>query len=425
MINKMSILFQKQWFVVFVLISLLFIQLVYSFLSPSNGQTSAWQPISQYLPKFTTENSDNFILNKIYPLISSQYRLNSDIGHNLELGRHFSSEYFKGDLFLQRPLYPFLIFSASLPTKFFIPTSYGVIFGLSILINFILISAAVILFFSLLRKLFSPKVAWLSSILLIFSPYVHSYINQPLGEMLMAFAVVLSAYLFHNYIKKPSSSRLIIFSLIVGILMLGKMFFAIAIFILFLAIYFKRYKEAIIFALIQLIPILLWYLWVTQVWQIPYFVNEVKNWHYGVWVFEMLYWPWQTTYRVLLNILPDFITALVFSFLLIPVIFSILGFQKLPFKSKNIIYFGSIFSVFLLGFFMGSYFIRHVFLLFPIIYPTAVLGVERTADFLKRYNPFLAQLFYAAIIILIILISNINIYQIFNYNDYHYYLVGF
>ena len=201
----------------------------------SSGQTAAWQPISQYLPKFSIENSDNFVLNKIYPLISPQYRLNSDIGHNLELGRYFSAEYFKGDLFLQRPLYPFLIFLTSLLTKFFIPTSYGVIFGLAILINFVLISAAVAVFFLLLKKFFSLKVAWLSSILLIFSPYVHSYINQPLAEMLMAFAVIMSCYLLQNYIKKPSLSKLALFSLIIGIFMLGKMFFAISIFILLLA----------------------------------------------------------------------------------------------------------------------------------------------------------------------------------------------
>ena len=403
-------------FIIFVLTFLLLFQLIYSFLFPSNGQTLAWQPIGQYLPKFTTESSDNFLLNKIYPLISPRYRLNSDVGHYLELGRNFSKEYFANSPFLQRPLHPFLIFLASLPTKIFIPTSYGVIFGLSILLNFILISAAVILFFLLLKELFSLKVAWLSSLLLIFSPYVHSYINQPLAEILMVFAVILSCYLLYNYIKKPSTFKLIFFSLIVGIFMLGKMFFALPIFILLLAVCSKRYREGVAFLAVQLIPLLLWYLWVRQVWQIPYFVNEVQNWHYGVWLFELFNWPWQKTYQIFINILPDFITALTFSFLAIPVILSVLGFQKLPFKSKNAIYFGSVFSVFLLGLLMGAYFIRHVFLLFPIIYPTAVLGMERLVKF---------SVFQAIIIGIIILISSINIYQIFNYNDFHYYLSGF
>ncbi|MBI2450069.1 MAG: glycosyltransferase family 39 protein [Candidatus Nealsonbacteria bacterium] len=412
----MTNIFQKQWFVFFVLISFIIFQLIYSFLFPSNGQTSAWLPISQYLEKFSSESSDNFLLSKIYPLISPQYRLNSDVGHYLELGRNFSKEYFAGSPFLQRPLHPFLIFLASLPTKFFIPTSYGVIFGLSILLNFILISATVILFFFLLRKLFSLKVAWLSSLLLIFSPYVHGYINQPLAEMLMAFFVVLSCFLLHNYIQKSSVFKLVLFSLIVGIFMLGKMFFALSIFILLLAICFKRCKEGVIFLMIHLAPLFLWYLWVRQVWHIPYFVNEVQNWHFGVWFFEIFYWPWQKTFQIFVNVLPDFVTALTFSFLVIPVILSVLGFRKLPFKHKNAIYFGSLSSVFLLGLIMGAYFIRHVFLLFPIIYPTAVLGMERLNK---------SSIFQAIIIGIIMLISSINIYQIFNYNDFHYYLSGF
>lgn len=418
MIERLSNLFHKQWFAILVLVSLLFFQLIYSFAYPSSGRTAAWQPISQYLPKFNVENSDNFVLSKIYPLISREYRLNSDIGHNLELGRHFSADYFKGDLFLQRPLYPFLIFFGSLLTSLFVPTSYGVIFGLAILINFILIGAAAVLFFILIRKLFSLKVAWLSSILLIFSPFVHSYINQPLAEMLMAFAVVASIYLLQNYVKNPSFSKLALFSLILGVFMLGKMFFAPSIFILLLAIYFKRYKEGIVFLIIQLVPLLLWYLWITQIWQISYFVNEVQNWHFGTWFFEMLRWPWPRTYGILMNILPSFITAFIYSFLLIPVAFSIFGLQRLPFKSKNIIYFGAIFSIFLLGFLMGAYFLRHVFLLFPIIYPTAVLGMERAADHFKKYNPVLVPIFYAVVIVFMILISNINIYQVFNYNDF-------
>lgn len=406
MTNKILSLFQKQPFIVFILISLLLFQLIYSFLFPSYGQTSAWQPINQYLPKFTMEGSDNLLLDKIYPLISSQYRLNSDVGHNLELGRNFSPEFFEGSPFLQRPLYPFLIFLISNLTNFFIPTSYGLIFFLSILINFILISAAVVLFFLLLQKFFSLKVAWLSSILLIFSPFVHSHLNQPLADMLMALAVILSCCLLYNYIKKPSVFKLVTFSFIVGILMLGKMFFAISIFILLLAIYFKRYKEGLVFLIIQLIPLLVWYIWVTQVWQIPYFVNEVQNWQMAVWVLEMFYWPWQRIYQTLINLLPDFITSLIYSFLLIPVVFSIVGFQKLPFKSKNIFYFGPLFSVFLMGFLIGFYYLRHVFLLFPIIYPTAILGMERWVK---------SPIFQAIIIGIIILISNINIYQILDY----------
>ena len=409
-------LFSKKWVVVFVLVSLLFFQLIYSFLFPSVGFNDNWQPVSTYLPKFTAESTDNLLLGKIYPLISSGYRLNSDISHYLELARSFSSESFKINVFLERPLYPFLIFLSSLPVRLFATPSYGIIFGLSILVNFILISVAVLLFFFLLKGLFSLKVAWLSSILLIFSPFVHSFLNQPLAEMLMVFAVIFSVYLLYNYIKKPSTFKLIIFSLVIGVLMLGKMFFAISFFVFLLAIYFKRYKEGIVFLTIHLIPFLLWYLWITRVWGLAYYSHAVQEYSMGTWIFAMLGWPWQEIYRVLLNVFPDFVAALIYSFLLIPIIFSIIGFSKIPLKSKNIIYFGSVFSVFILGFLIGFYYLRHVFLLFPIIYPTSILGIERAANFLGKYQSWYSPLFYAVIMALIILLSNVNIYRVFDYN---------
>ena len=273
------------------------------------------------------------------------------------------------------------------------------------------------LVFSLLKKLFSLKVAWLSSILLIFSSFVHSYLNQPLAEMLMAFAVITSAYLLYNYVKKPSLLKLIVFSLLVGIFMLGKMFFAISFFFLLLAIYFKRYKEGVAFLIIHLIPFLLWYLWTTQVWHIDYYSHQVGDWDMGIWVFKMIYWPWQEIYRTLFSVFPNFIKAVFYSFLLVPVFFSVIGRQKLPFKSKNIFYFGPILSVFLLGFLTKFYYLRHVFLLFPIIYPAAVLGMERMIAYFAKYKPLPYWVFYVIVIGLMIVISNINIYQIFDYNN--------
>lgn len=405
---------------ILALISLLFFQLIYGFLLPSVGFSDNWQPISTYLPKFQNASSDNLLLTKIYPLISSEYRLNSDSGHYLELGRNFFPEYFNGSPFLERPLYPLIIFLSSLPVRLIVNPSYGIIFGLAILVNFMIMSAGILLFFSLLQKLFSLKVAWLSTILLIFSPFVHSYLNQPLAEMLMAFAVIIAAYLLHNYITKPSFLKLIIFSLLIGILMLGKMFFAISFFVLLLAIYFKRYKEGSVFLIVHLIPFSLWYLWVTKIWQISYYSHQVKDWDMGIWMFKVFSWPWQETYQVFLSVLPNFITALFYTFLIIPVLFSVIGFQKLPFKSKNIFYFGSILSVLALGFLAKFYYLRHVFLLFPIIYPTAVFGMEKAASYLRRYKPLQPLpywVFYVIVIVLMIIISNVNIYQIFDYNS--------
>ncbi len=398
-----------------IITSLLFCQLVYSFLFPACGFGDSWQPISTYLPKFSTASSDNFILSKVYPLISKDYRLNSDVGNYLELARNFGPQIFDGHIFTNRPLYPFLIFILSLPPRIFMPPSYGMIFGLSILLNFILIVSAVWLFWRLLKDIFSPKVAWVAAVLLIFSPYVHASLTQPLAEMLMVLAVILSVYLLHNYIKKPSVLKLIIFSLVVGIFMLGKMFFATSFFILMMALYFKRYREGVVFGVVQILPLFLWHFWVTQIWGLNYFVNEVQNWQMGVWLINVFHWPWYKTSQVFLSALPNFITALIYGFLLLPVFFSVVGFQKLPFRAKNIIYFGSFSSVFLLCFIMNLYLYRHAFLLFPIIYPTAVLGMETIAAGLKKYRPWCVPIFWTVALGLIILVSNINIYKIIDY----------
>ncbi|MFH1841360.1 MAG: hypothetical protein ABH800_01195 [Candidatus Nealsonbacteria bacterium] len=405
----------KSKVIVFSLIFFLFCQLVYCFLFPTAGFTDNWLPVSSYLPKFEVGSNDNFILNKIYPLIPSEYRLNSDVGGYLELARNFSSEYFKGDPYLNRPLYPFLLLLLSFPIFLFTSPSYGIIFALAIFLNFAFIVGAVLLFYWLLKKLFSFKVAYLSSLLLIFSPFIRSSLIQPMPEMLVAFTVVLSAFFIYHYAKNPTTSKLIIFSLIIGILLLGKMFYAISFFVVLLAIYFRRYKEGIIFFFIHLAPFFLWYLFVTQVWKISYFINEVQAWDMGVWMLNIFHWPWYKTAQIVLNSVPDFVEALIYSFLLIPIIFSVIGWSKLPFKSKRVFYFGSLFSVFLLCFVINLYLYRHVFLLFPIIYPTCILGIDRIANFLKRYKAWYSTAFCATMIILMIVISNIDIYQIFNY----------
>jgi 4-amino-4-deoxy-L-arabinose transferase-like glycosyltransferase len=402
---------------VFIIISLLFFQLIFSFLFPSCGFSDSWQPVSQYLPKFDQLSDDNFFLAKLYPLISEDYRLNSDIGHYLELARNFSPEYFSGSPFLERPLYSFLIFAVSLPLRLFTEASYGLIFALAIAINLALMIIGVLMFFSILERLFSRKVAWISSILLIFSPFVHNYLNQPLAEALMAFSVVLSAYLLVNYVQRPSNARLVVFSFIIGVLMLGKMFFAISIFFLILAIFKRRYREGAIFFSVHLIPFVLWYFFITKIWGISYYSHQVGDWQMGIWVFQMFSWSWAEIYRTLFNVLPDFINALFFSFLLLPVIFSVIGMKELPSKNRNVIYFGALFSVMILGFMAKFFYFRHVFLLFPIIYPTAALGMIKIAEILGKKRRCFSPAFYAIVIGLIIAISNINIYRVFDYNN--------
>ncbi|HJN62513.1 MAG TPA: glycosyltransferase family 39 protein [Candidatus Parcubacteria bacterium] len=412
---KIKELFFKKRFLIFVLISLVFFQLIFSFSFPAVGSNDNWLSIDSYLPKFQVGDSDNFLLSEVYPLISSEYRLSGDVGNYLELALNFTPQYFENHVFLNRPLYPFLISLTSIPLQAFLAPSYGLVFVASILLNFILISLAVVLFFLLLKNLFSLSVAFFSSVLLIFSPSVHIALIQPLAEMLMIFAVSLTAYLLYNYIKKPSIFKLMLYSLVVGVLMLGKMFFAISFFILLLALFFKRYKEGIIFSLVHLIPLAFWYLWVTQVWKIPFFFHQVQDWGAGVWIFNIFLGPWHKAFQVLLAIPFNFIEALIYGFILIPLLFSIIGFKFLPFKSKNIFYFGPFLSLFALFFVINLYLYYHAFLLYPIIYPTAILGIGSISDSLKKYRPWFSPVFYILTISLIIIISNVNIFKFFDW----------
>lgn len=412
--SKIKKIFSGRWSAV-ILILLVFFQLIYSFLFPAGGFNANWLSPTTYLPKFTVQSTDNFLLGKIYPLISPEYCLNSDVGNYLELAKNFNAQGFDGHVFLDRPLYSFSIFLLSLPLRLFTEPSYGIIFGLAIFLNFIFVAVAALLFFSFLKKLFSLRVAFLSSVLLIFSPYVHASLIQPMAEVLMVFVLSLAVYLLYDYIKNPSAPKLVVYSLIVGILMLGKMFFAISFFILLLAVYFKRYREGIVFFAIHLIPLGLWYLWITQVWHLTFYLYEAQHYKMGLWLLGVLRQPWQETAQILLSAIPNFVRALVYGFLLIPVIFSAIGLRALPFKSKNLVYFGALFSGFALFFIMNLYFAHHAFLLFPIIYPTAVLGIEKIAAYLKRYRSWYYPVFYATIIGSIIIISNINIYRVFEY----------
>lgn len=411
----LDFLFSGKRSAIIVLILLLFFQLIYSFLFPAGGSNANWLSPTTYLPKFTVKSTDNFLLEKVYPLISPEYRLNSDVGGYLELAQNFNAHYFNGHVFLDRPLYSFLVFILSLPLRPVIGSSYGIIFGLAIFLNFVLVAAAVLFFFSFLKRIFSFRTAFLSSVLLIFSPYVHASLIQPMAEMLMIFILSLTVYLLYDYIKKPSTLKLASYSLIVGIFMLGKMFFASSIFILLLAVYFKRYREGATFLIIHLVPLVLWYLWITQAWHLAYYTYEAQHYRMGLWLLDIFRWPWSETSRILLAALPNFIRALIYGFLLIPVFFSAIGWAALPFKHKKLVYFGALFSGFALLFIMNLYFAHHAFLLFPIIYPTAILGIESVATHLKKYQSWYSPFFYATMIGLIIIISNINIYLVFDY----------
>lgn len=381
-------------------------QFVSGLFYPVSLSNPDWYPLTSYLQN-----------EKIILPFSSDYRFLEDGWGYLESARNFPEELGKR-FTVNRPLYPFFIFLASLPFSFFGSPSPGLIFSLAIAINLVLLCLASILFYSLLKNLFSSRVALLSSFLFIFSPFVHTLLVQPLAEILMAFLAVIFACFIYDYFKKPSLLKLITYSLIVGILLLGKVFFAFSLFVVFLALYFRRYKEGAIFTIVHLIPLALWYLLVTRIWQIPYQTAEVGHWGMGVWILEILSSPRLETAKAFLRSVPYFLTALFYGFFIIPVVFSFFGLQRFPFRSRKIIYFCSIVSVFILGFVANVYAYRHAFLVFPVIYPAAVLGMERAGAFFGKDKKWLRSLFLAVIIGVLVFASNINFSKIFGFNYY-------
>ncbi|MDP2946978.1 MAG: glycosyltransferase family 39 protein [Nanoarchaeota archaeon] len=417
-ISEFKNLLNKRKFIFFVLFLFLVVQLVYSFLFPSSDFTGTghqWLSLPELISheRSPLGSSDIPIINKFYPIFSN-YTLNADGGEYILLAKNFPGYYFKNVIYLARPLYSFLIaIVAFLPRLFF--DSYATIFASAIFFNFVLAYAVILLFYLLVEKIISSRTAFLSSFLFIVSPFVHSWLVQPVPELLGAFIVISSLYFLYSYTKRPSLPKLIVFSLIIGTFMLAKMFFVPTVFILILSIYFKRFKEGIIFLLIHLIPLLLWYLIVTRVFKLGYFVNEIVYFNAGIWLLNIFSWPWHQTFQIFLNILPKFVTAVIHGFLLIPVIFAIVGFNRFYVANKNILCFSFLFSFLTVFFAANFYFPRHAFLLFPLVYPLAVLGIDITADFFKKYKTWYSTIFYLIAYLLIIIISNINVYKIISY----------
>lgn len=411
-------LFRKRKFIFFIFFLLLAFQLIYSFLFPAVGYTGTghgWLSFQDLIrhQKSPLDVSDASIIDKFSPLFS-KYRVNADGAVYLILAKNFPEYYFENNIFLSRPLYSFFVaVVAFFPRLFF--DSYATFFVSAIFLNFILAFATILLFYFLVKNLISPRVAFLSSFLLIFSPFFHIWLVQPLPEILGTFMVITSLYFIYNYIKKPSYLKLVIFSLIIGTFMLAKMFFAISIFILLLAVYFKRYKEGLLFAVIHLIPLGVWYLFVTKILGIGYYVNEASTFNIGIWLFNIFYWPWQKTAEIFLAVLPRFFSSVIYGFLLIPVIFAAAGFKNLSLPNKNLLCSSFIFSFLTLFFIMNYYIPRHGFLLFPIIYPLTVLGIDRVADFLKRYKVWYSVAFYVVAIASFVIISSVNIYKVVDY----------
>ena len=404
--------FQKRKFIFLVLFLLVLVQLVYSFLFSSCGYTGTghgWLTFHDliYHERSPLSAADVSIVDKLHPFFSD-YNVNADGAEYIILAKDFPDYYFKNPIYLSRPLYSFLIaVVAFLPRLLF--DSYATVFVSAIFLNFLLAIGTVFIFYTLVEKIISSRVAFLSSFLFIFSPLVHVGLIQPTAEMYGVFMIIVSLYLLYNYIKSPSSFKLIVFSLIIGAFMLGKLFPVMPIFILMLAIYFKRYKEGFLFSIIHLLPLIFWYFWVTQIFRLRFFENAIENFDSVVWMFNIFSWPWYKNAQVFLNVFPQFISAILYAFLLVPLIFALIGFSRLSLKKKEIIYFSFIFSFLFVFFVTNFYFVHHAFSIFPIVYPLTILGIDRVADFFKKYKIWYATVFYLAIFAFLVIISSVDI----------------
>ena len=404
----------KKVIIIFVL--LIGLQGLLGFLFPSYGDNYYWSKIEDLDldTRYSLDSFDNSIVGKIYPLIEN-YHLNLDGAGYLLVAHDFPQHYFQGNLtLLTRPVYSILVNIVSRPFHL-ISDSYSMTFVAGLIVNFILLFFTVYLFYLIIKKLISSRVAFLSSFLLIFSPMVHTYLIQPETNMFGLFAIILSLYLLLNYISAASWKKLIAFSLIIGVLMLGKKILALSIFILILSFFFKRRKEGIVFLILHLLPLLIWSLWINKVWNLPVYVDEVSHFGVGVWIFNIFSWPWYKTFKVFLDSFPNFISAVLCSFLLVPVILAPIGYKRLSLPQKGIFVSSFILSFFILLFAMQIYFMRYGFWIFPVILPLAVLGADEIADFLKKHKAWLAQVFYVFFYGLMVFISSLNVYKFMNF----------
>jgi len=413
---KIGNLLKSKKFLFVILFVLLSFELIYSFFYTTHGTGKGWLSLPdlishQQSPLNTSENS---LIIRAHRILT-EYYVNADGGQYILLANNFPNYYLESQpVILDRPLYSFLItVVAFLPRLFF--DSYAAIFVSAIFLNFVLAFASVVLFYYLCKKIINSRVALLSALLLVFSPYFHFWLVQPVPEILTIFIIIATLFLLQKYIENPSRLKLIIFSLIIGVFMLGKMVFALSIFILIAAFYFRRYKEGVMFLIVHLIPLAFWYLTVTRVLGIPYYVGMVVNYGVGIWLLNIFPLPWYKIFEIFLSVLPRFIYIVFHGFLFVPVIFAISGLKKLTLKKGNFFCFCFTLSFLILIFIMNMYSPRYGFWIYPIIYPLAVLGIDRFADFLKRYKNWYSQVFYLAAFMFLVVVSNIDICSFFNY----------
>ncbi len=407
---------KKQYKIILLFSLLALAQIVYSFLAPNYGTNECWKSLGT-LSSYKGHSFDSFdkkLVGKLASLAADYHSVCDGAGFVL-LAHDFPQDYFRGrNLFINRPVFPFIVHLVSAPLHL-LSNSYSMTFAAAILVNYVLFLLSVLLSYYLAEKLFSRRIAFWSSVLFIFSPFAHSWLVQTETSVFGIFSAILSLYLLYNYSQSPTRRKLVFFSLIVGVLMLGKMNLAVGIFILLFAFWNKKFKDGLIFFVLQFAPFLFWYLLVTKVWGLNFGMQEVSKFGAGVWVFSTLKWPLYQIVAELVGVLPNFLTAVLYGFLLVPIIFSVIGFYFWQFKQKTIIYGGMCLAYLVFFFALRLYLPRHAFFLFPIIYPTAVLGIDKAGEWLSRYKFYRPWVYYGLVYFLIIFPALLSVFKMYEY----------
>jgi len=405
---------------IYLLVLAVFFQTFFSFFSPAYDPGNECQhPANYFLGSNTARmkdvigvKSDDFNLAKIFFNWFPDYHIICDATSFLFLAKNFPQSYQERNIYIDHPLYNFFAFIILKPLSLFLnSSSYAVIFGVFIVVNVILMIISSILFFLLLLDFISPKNAFISALFLIVSPFTHSLLSQTTSSgIIEIFVVAVSLWLLNNYRKHSSRNRLIAYSLIFGVLLLGKQIFAISFFVLFLAWYFGRIREGLIFLFLQFVPTLLWFLYVKFGLHLPYNMVNVTYYDQGTWFLKSANWQPYQMGRILISALPKFFDSLIYGFLLLPVPLSFYGLYKMDLKNKFLLYFSLMISFFLLFFGMNYFRDTLSFLLFPIIYPTSVIGLDYLRNFLRKYSKVLSDIVYIGLIMSILIIANLNAY---------------
>jgi hypothetical protein len=266
------------------------------------------------------------------------------------------------------------------------------------------------------RRFLSHEIAFASAVLFSLSPLVRAWLTQPDVTIFTAFMWMLFLWLFIRYADAPSKKRLYGYSAVVGILFLGKLFFLMSIFAVVAAVYFKRYREGAIFFAVHLVPVVIWVATVTRLWGLSYPNREVTEFGAGIWIIYFLMHSPGIFLEKSLVLVPRFIESAIYAFMMLPLPLAVYGFMRTAIKRKYFYVFGVLGSLFAMVFVMGYSIPRYAFLLFPIIYPLAALGLQRVAERINHYCPQLpSRLVWCSGFFIMILLAGMDVVKFYRY----------